>query len=123
MIATIGAQIGIASNGASGQLGITFTQNRDAGVQAFDAYAYAGVVWKAQDNSALEGTSRHVTGGYFRTGAQVDERGNVTGTYGPSISPLTASFGTSDTKVLFNIPYLGYVFNLNRAACKLITGR
>ena|SRR5215472_14839231 len=124
-----GVQVGLAANGNSGQLGITITHSFQAGLAGPDAYVYGGIVWNAKDNSALGGQWQHPMTNFtnfgqlsiLKNGIMVDEHGNITGTFGPSLFPVQVSGGVSRTGVLGNIPFLGYLLNPNRTLCKSIT--
>jgi hypothetical protein len=124
-IGTTGWQFGLAANGNSGQLGINVTQNANFGVTAYDAYVYAGAIWNASDNSQVGGGGKFMnfsntgSASIGKTGLTVDQHGNVTATYGPSLFPYNISGGTSRSFVPVNIPFLGYLVNSNRTLCKI----
>ena len=128
-LGTVGGQIGVAANGKSGELGVTFTLNNDVGVQSFDAYFYGGTVPNAPTNAALGGGFRnalnftnHLNAGISKFGVTRGEDGSKTFTAGLSVLPFTLSGGTSRTGVLFNIPKLGYVLNWKAAVCSAVGG-
>jgi RHS repeat-associated protein len=121
-----GLQIGVAANGNSGELGLTITHNFSGGLTSPDAYVYGGIVWNAPNNSTLGGQWQHPmtqftnswSASVLKNGVNVDENGNITGTFGPSLFPIQASMNVSRTGVPVNIPYAGYLLNPNRAFCK-----
>lgn len=128
-LGTVGGQLGVAANGKSGELGVTFTLNNDVGFQSFDAYFYGGTVPNAPTNAALGGGfgnalnfTNHLNVGISKFGVTRGDDGSRTFTVGPSVLPFTVSGGTSRTGVLFNIPKLGYVLNWKAAVCSAVGG-
>jgi len=122
--ATASLQLTAAANGRSGEFSLLLTSGYSLGATAYDVYGSIGFVGNAPTNSTLE--SRNLSSKTYSFGIQ---RAGVSGpsdfssgqiTYGPSLSPVTASVTNSSTFKLLTIPLLGYVLNPTKAVCHAV---
>lgn len=119
-----GGQGALVANGASGEASLAFTGTTSFGLIGPDAYAAGGFIFRAPTNSGLN-TGNNPTPslavGIERVGLNIS--GNeVQATVGPALSPITVALQANATKVTATVPWVGYMLNLPRAACKLVTG-
>jgi hypothetical protein len=125
LFTTFGGQVSTVANGNSGEFALAFTGTTTVGLASFDSYVSYGVVYNAPTNASLNSTPDLAPGGVVagqRFGLNFNSNG-WQATAGPSLVPATVGFTASGTKVTPSIPYLGYVFNNQRAVCKLLTGK
>ena len=126
-VAGVGTQVGVAANGRSGELSLTWTGSIDWGVVTPDVYVYSGFIKNAATNDDLNTPARmpstSLNVGIWRTGVSVDmDTHDVQGTFGPSAWYVSLFGQKSATSALFTIPYLGYVFYPEGVICRAVIG-
>ncbi|HXY26375.1 MAG TPA: RHS repeat-associated core domain-containing protein [Candidatus Acidoferrum sp.] len=119
-------QLNVTGNGVNGDLTLSMAGGFSYGLIGPDAYVSVTATPTAPDNSFLDTqgqTSTTYTGGISRFAYSTDFNGTQTGTVGPSLLPVTVAATQMMSKPLVTVPYVGYLVNNVRAACKVVKGR